>query len=160
MVKEPANQNGRESSKTNKKHFRGDLLRDVVVIEESSSTDYGNGGIRGPLRIPARLDRNSLNPNQQNLILAAVVELRRPRRLVVDDVLRDFQSSDTLHFKQVAIPPQLLRLHVRRSTASYQTSRTHVQTREQQTHRCPLEVQPLWLDCPCEGDVFRVGEME
>ena len=32
---------------------------------------------------------------------------------------------------------------LRRSTGSDQTSLAHVRTREQQTHSCPLEVQPL-----------------
>ena len=36
MVKMPANQNGRERAKTNKKNFRGDPLRDVMVFKESS----------------------------------------------------------------------------------------------------------------------------
>jgi hypothetical protein len=47
LVTAPINQNGIESTKTNKKNFRGDLLRDALVFEDSSSTDCGNGGICG-----------------------------------------------------------------------------------------------------------------
>lgn len=51
-VKAPANQNGMEKATINKKNFRGDLVCDVVVFEDSSSTDCGYGGTCGSSKDP------------------------------------------------------------------------------------------------------------
>jgi len=47
-VTAPTNQNGIESTRTNTKNFRGDLLRDAIAFEDFSSIDCANGGISAP----------------------------------------------------------------------------------------------------------------
>ena len=54
-------------------------------------------GCRGAARF--NLDRNLLDLVQRNFILPAVVELRRPGRLVIGDVLRGFEGALVLQVR-------------------------------------------------------------
>jgi len=48
-----------ERAKTNKNNFGDDLLRDAMALEESSSTDFGDGGIlEGSIFIESTRDQD------------------------------------------------------------------------------------------------------
>jgi len=51
-------------------------------------------------------NRNPLHFIERNLILASVVELCRPRRLMVGDVLRDFELAAVLQVRGDAAGPE------------------------------------------------------
>jgi len=59
------------------------------------------GGVRYP-DTQLFLDRDSLYLVERNLILSAVVQLGRPRRFVVGDLLRHFQLAAVLQIRRDA----------------------------------------------------------
>ena len=63
-------------------------------------------------RRSALLNSNPLDLIERNFFLAPVVKLRRPRRLVVGDVLRDFELSALLHC--FAVPALVIGIHRKR----------------------------------------------
>lgn len=76
-----------------------DRRRSIVRSRLERGTDLALAWrlYRAEVPIAGTSNRNPLDFIKRNLIAAAVIQLRRVRRFVIGDLLRDFEATAVLH---------------------------------------------------------------